>query len=59
MGDRRRGQRILVGKPKSKRPLENLDIDGNIILKWIFRKLDGDARTGLSWLRVGTGEGLL
>ena len=59
MGDRRRGQMILIGKPEGKRPLEHLDIDGNVILKWIFRKLDGDAWTGLSWLRVGTGEGRL
>jgi hypothetical protein len=33
-------------------------IDGTIILKWTFRKWDG-AWTGLSWLRIGTGGGLL
>jgi hypothetical protein len=33
-------------------------IDGMIILKWIFNKLDG-AWTGLSWHRIGTGGGLL
>jgi hypothetical protein len=33
-------------------------IDGRIILKWIFRTWDG-AWTGLSWLRIGTGDGLL
>jgi hypothetical protein len=27
---------------------------GGIILKWIFRKWDGEAWTGLIWLRVGT-----
>jgi hypothetical protein len=26
-----------------------------IILKWIFKKGDGEARTGLIWLRTGTG----
>jgi hypothetical protein len=30
-----------------------------IILKWIFKKWDGGAWTGLSWLRIGTGSGLL
>jgi hypothetical protein len=29
-----------------------------IILKWIFKRWDG-AWTGLSWLRIGTGGGLL
>jgi hypothetical protein len=29
-----------------------------IILKWIFKKWDG-TWIGLSWLRIGTGGGLL
>jgi hypothetical protein len=33
-------------------------VDGRIILKWIFMKWEG-AWTGLSWLRIGTGGGLL
>jgi hypothetical protein len=35
------------------------DMDGRIILKWIFKTWDGGAWTGLSWLRIGTGGGLL
>jgi hypothetical protein len=36
------------------------DIDGRIILRWIFRKLEGVVgRTGWSWLRIGTGGGHL
>jgi hypothetical protein len=34
-------------------------IDGRIILKWIFKKWKGGAWTGLIWLRIGTGGGLL
>jgi hypothetical protein len=34
------------------------DVDGRIILKWISKKWDA-ALTGLSWLRIGTGVGLL
>jgi hypothetical protein len=36
--------------------LEDPDIDGCIILRWIFVKWDGWALTGLMWLRIGTGE---
>jgi hypothetical protein len=38
--------------------LEDLGVDGRIILKWISRKLDWVAWTGLLWLRIGTGGGL-
>jgi hypothetical protein len=34
-------------------------VDGRIILKWIFKKWERGAWTGLSWLRIGTGGGLL
>jgi hypothetical protein len=34
-------------------------VDGIIILKWIIKKLDAWAWTGLSWFRIGTGGGLL
>jgi len=29
------------------------DIDGRIILRWIFRKFEGVVGTGWSWLRIG------
>jgi hypothetical protein len=29
------------------------DVDGRIILKWIFRKLEEVVGTGWSWLRIG------
>jgi hypothetical protein len=39
-------------------PLEDLSVEGSIIFKWICKKWDG-AWTGLIWLRIGIGVGLL
>ena len=35
------------------------DVDGRIILRWIFRKWEEVVGTGWSWLRIGTGGGRL
>ena len=59
MGEGRGVHRVLVGKPEGKRPLGRPDVDGRIILKWIFRKWEGVVGTGRSWLRIGTGGGHL
>ena len=37
--------------------LGDQDVDGSIILRWIFRKWEGVVGTGWSWLRIGTGGG--
>jgi hypothetical protein len=29
--------------------LEDLNLDGRILLRWIFRKWDGDERDGVDW----------
>jgi len=38
--------RVLAGKHEGKRPLGRQDVDGRIILRWIFLKWDIGAWTG-------------
>jgi hypothetical protein len=40
MGERRSAYRILMGRPEARRTLGRPAIDGRIILKRIFKKLD-------------------
>jgi hypothetical protein len=48
------------GEIRGKETIWKTDVlDGRIILKWIFEKLGVGAQTGLIWLRIGTGGGLL
>jgi hypothetical protein len=35
------------------------DVDGKIILRWIFRKWEGFEETGRKWLKLGTFGGQL
>ena len=39
--------------------MEYLGLGERIILKWIFKDWDWESWTGLIWLRLGTGGGLL
>jgi hypothetical protein len=56
-GDRRVASRVLVGRPDGKKPLGRLRFNGSIILKWIFKKVGGEAWSALLWFRRGTGGG--
>jgi len=47
---------LLWGDLKERDHLEDLRVDARIILRWIFQKR---AWTGLVWIRIGTGGGLL
>ena len=57
MGERRGVYRVLVGKPEERDHLGDPGVEGRIILRRLFRKLDGGVWTGSSWLRIGTGGG--
>jgi hypothetical protein len=44
-----------LGNLGEKHHLEDPGIEGKIISRWIFRKWDGEAWTGLIWLQIQTG----
>jgi hypothetical protein len=59
MGQRSGDTGFWWGKLRERNHLEVPDLDGRIILMWIFRKWDVGIWSGLIWLRKGTVCGLL
>ena len=59
MGDRTGVYMVLVGKPEGKRHMEELGVDGGMMLQCMLKKSSGKVWTGLIWLRIGTSGGLL
>ena len=59
MGEGRGVHRVMVGKSEERDHWGAPDVDGRIILRWIFRKWEGFVWTGWSWLRIGKGGGRL
>jgi len=47
------------GKLRERGHLGDPSVDGKIILRWVFKKLDVVVCTESSWLRIGTGGGHL
>jgi hypothetical protein len=52
-------QGVLAGRRKGRDLSGDRDVDVRIILRWIFRKWEGVAVIGWSWLRFGTVGGNL
>jgi len=58
-GNERCVQDFCWGNLRERDHLEDRGVDGRIMLNLMFKKLDGEARTGLTSLRIGEGRGLL
>jgi hypothetical protein len=59
MGEGRGAYRILVGRPEGRRPLGRPRLRWEDNIKMDLQEVGWGAWTGLIWLRIGTGGGLL
>ena len=50
---------VLMVESEGRDHLGDPGVDGRIILRWLSKKWEKGPRTGLLWLRVGTGGGIL
>jgi hypothetical protein len=58
LGEEREMDKVLMGRPKGKYNSEDREVHGTMGSEWILRKLPG-GWSAFSWLRIGTGDGLL
>jgi hypothetical protein len=58
MGERKVVNTVWRGNLRKLDHLENPGVNGRVILRWIFKTLDG-ASTGLIWFRISTSGGHL
>jgi hypothetical protein len=59
MGEGRGAYRVLVGRPEGRRPLGRPRRRWEDNIKMDLQEVGWRAWTGLIWLRIGTGGGLL
>jgi hypothetical protein len=59
MGEKRGAYRISVGRPDGRRPLERPKRKWEDNIKMDLQEVGWGAWTGLIWVRIGTGRGLL
>jgi hypothetical protein len=59
MGEERGAYRIVVGRPEGRRPLGKTRRRWEDNIKIGLQEVGWVAWTGLRWLRIGTGGGLL
>jgi hypothetical protein len=59
MGEERGAYRILVGRPEGRRPLGRPRCRWEDNIKMDLQEVEWGAWTGLIWIRIGTGGGLL
>jgi hypothetical protein len=49
---------VLMGTLKERDNLEDLSVDGTVIIKWTLKEHNGMAWIGLIWLKTGKSGGL-
>ena len=57
-GEERHYTGISLGNLRERDHLEDPGVDGRIILRWLFRKWNVGAWTGVIWIRKGTSNRL-